>query len=183
MLIYLAQGDVSQRDHIEWTPALSLCWDMFCGFPPENKTEFKAITSSFIRYEQKAMGDTAVAIEITTYFRTDKSWVRDTLHVYNNLLTHEQYHLNLKEVYARKFRREISKLDLYMADRRNYNTIIKNIRTKIDVESIVAQRKYDEDTDHSRNLIEQKRWEKKIDDLLLSLEDYNESKCIIEFKK
>ena len=92
------------------------------------------------------------------------------------LLTHEKYHIKITELFARKAKQEIS--DLKILDKNKIEGIIKDIKTK----ERDFQKEYDYNTFHSYVLSEQKRYEKEVDSLLISLNKYENPKITIDDK-
>ncbi|MCL6272707.1 hypothetical protein M3P19_01740 [Muricauda sp. 2012CJ35-5] len=105
-------------------------------------------------------------IIIQSFFHPSRSYVYNNATNSPDLLKHELYHFKVTELYARKARKLVS--------------VLKN-PTKNDIDKIVGdiwlkernfQKKYDFDTFHSYVFSEQKRYEQKIDSLLLLLEKF-----------
>lgn len=89
------------------------------------------------------------------------------------LLTHEKYHIKITELFARKAKEKISKLNRF--DENKIEGIIRQAKK----EERKFQTEYDYNTFHSYVLSEQKRYEKEVDSLLNLLTEYKEPK--IEF--
>ena len=100
-----------------------------------------------------------------SYFDKYKSWGKKSTY---KVLSHEQYHFNIAEVFARILRKSI----------RDNNMKIESIQfsqffhLKLQ-QCKMMQEKYDAETNHSKNKIEQKRWEDEIDKQLDELNFYN----------
>jgi len=122
-----------------------------------------------------------VKFEAWSYMDTDKSWVLPGKET-NDLLNHEQKHLDISEIFARKMNLE---LDKYLYQERgcpsNYSTndISNEVRNLFDsiFNPLKDARKefneeYDDGANHGRDPIKQAGWTVKIDCLL---ENYHQS--------
>ena len=146
---------------ILWSKDYQLQWDDFRGLSKQS-TGVDASTECMIDFHKV---DNKYGV--FCYFIKNKSW-RIKKKETDYLLKHEQYHFNIAEVYARKFRKEIieSKLisnpkELEKADKENFNELMK------------TQNSYDKETNHSRIAEEQEKWEKDIDKQLEALNDFS----------
>jgi hypothetical protein len=103
---------------------------------------------------------------ISVGFYRYTSWNRDTT---CSILTHEQLHFDLAELYARKLRKHIAEL------RQNHNSEIyeySNIVAKIYEEWTQATNKYDQETFHGESKSKQEEWNEKIAKDMEGLKDY-----------
>lgn len=109
-------------------------------------------------------------------FHPSRSYVYDTEINSEELLTHELCHFKITELYARKARKEITKLNNFSKNR------IESIISKNQIEEQNFQQKYDYDTFHSYVYKEQKKYEKLVDSLIFSLEKYKKPKIKFDEK-
>jgi hypothetical protein len=107
-------------------------------------------------------------VEVTTCFHPSRSYVfaQDIRNI--DLLTHELYHFHISEYCSRLLRKEI-----FEKGNKITRKGIKNLNKKYYRLEDAMQDNYDEDTYHSYVLQKQKGWEEKVDNLLLSLEDFS----------
>lgn len=119
--------------------------------------------------------DNSVTVE--SLFYPSRSFVYKKNTNSTELLTHEKYHIKITELFARKAKQEIS--DLKTFDENKIEGIIKDVKTK----ERAFQKEYDYNTFHSYVFSEQKRYEKEVDSLLTSLNQYENPKIIIDDKK
>jgi len=107
-------------------------------------------------------------VEITTYFYRSKSYVFAQDIRNPDLLRHELYHFHITEYFSRLLRRTI-------VQSRNQITrkTIRNLNWQYYTLEDQMQQQYDEDSDHSYVLQEQRRWEIKVDSLLYSLHEFS----------
>lgn len=112
-------------------------------------------------------------VTIQSIFHPSRSFVYKKNTNSKELLTHEKYHIKITELFARKAKEKISKLNKF--DEKKIEVIIR----QAEQDERNFQRQYDYDTFHSYVLNEQKKYEKEVDSLLNLLTEYKEPK--IEF--
>lgn len=164
LLCVLLGAKVGER-YIVWNAEQKLSWDDFSGVADET-SEYKAITKSKISIGWDCT-DKVFAFEATAKFDKENSWKKD--HVTDELLAHEQLHFDLAELYARKMRKHFSKLPNGCALTTEQ---ITTITQQIIGEWGDREDLYDKETDHSKNPIEQARWEKMVRQELEALQRY-----------
>lgn len=113
------------------------------------------------------------SVRVQSLFHPSRSFVYKRNTNSKELLNHEKYHIKITELYTRKAKERISKLDKF--DVKKIQEIIK----QAEKEERKFQSEYDYNTFHSYVLSEQKRYERKVDSLLNLLIKYKEPK--IEF--
>lgn len=108
-----------------------------------------------------------IHIAVTATFYPDSSWmkVRDKW-----LLNHEQGHFDLCEVYARRIRREISKIT--STDYYAVSQSVVHIYNMFRNQEADAHQKYDAETEYGVNHAAQERWSKLIDTQLRESDRY-----------
>jgi predicted secreted Zn-dependent protease len=77
-------------------------------------------------------------------------------------LLHEQLHFDISEVFARKMAQEMSETKFTKNIKQEVRVLYKRILKELDA----FQRRYDSETDFSRNIEKQKLWQKQINSLL-----------------
>jgi hypothetical protein len=155
-------------DKIVWNKDYKLCWNDFKG-SPKNMDGIDAYTQSGIELQVDNN-----QCNVICSFDKKKSW-RIKKKETDYLLSHEQYHFNICEIYARKLRKQIIELNLI----HNQKELNKTFYLLLN-ESSKKQIIYDKDTKHSRNQEMQLKWEKDVDQQLQELNAFSESK--IEYK-
>lgn len=85
-----------------------MAFDDFRQKPPKNVKNTLAKSGIRIEYNYQIEGDSPPVFTIKTYFLKDQSWIilKDS-----NTLQHEKLHFDLAELYTRKIRKEIQKLN------------------------------------------------------------------------
>ena len=158
---YVHQGN---DELIQWNSSRRLSWNDFKAIPPKNAPN-AALTSSGIFIKFSFDGHT-LSYEISCNFDKNSSWGR----VKNDyILSHEQGHFDIAEIYARKLNQALK------AYRLRENSIGKDVNAiyqRITQELQQTQNQYDNETDYSRNFSQQKIWLKKIERELDSLPEY-----------
>ncbi|TRZ43991.1 hypothetical protein [Robertkochia solimangrovi] len=109
-------------------------------------------------------------VTIESLFHPSRSFVYKRNIFSEDLLSHEKYHIKITELFTRKAKKKIAKLDRY--DKERIEMIIDDMYA--DVHDY--QKEYDYNTFHSYVWSEQKRYEKEIDSLLNLLAEYKKPK-------
>lgn len=93
---------------ILWTENLELNYSDFQQNPPKNVRNTLARSGIRIEYNYQIEGSSPPVFTVKTYFLKDQSWIilKDS-----NTLQHEKLHFDLAELYTRKIRRDIQKLN------------------------------------------------------------------------
>jgi hypothetical protein len=146
---------------ILWTQNYSINWKDFKG-KPSKKEGFDAMTAYVIESEKKNN-----KLGIYCYFEKKKSW-RDKKKESVQLLKHEQYHFHLAEVYARKLRQQIIEQHL-TSNMKQIPKVFNESLRKLEIK----QKLYDKETNHSKVIEEQLKWEKIIETQLQELAAYS----------
>ena len=109
-----------------WSDHSKLSWDDFKGGIGTDEEEVAAATHCGIgfRTTSPATTDDKPGIEVYNLFYANKSWVKPDAKV-PEILTHEQGHFDLCEIYTRKLRSRLSKFDL-PANPQAFTTDIKS---------------------------------------------------------
>ncbi len=110
------------------------------------------------------------SVLVQSLFYPSRSFVYKKNTNSKELLTHEKYHIKITELFARKAKEKISKLNTLEKDK------IEHIIRQAEKEEQKFQKEYDYHTFHSYVFSEQKRYEKEIDSLLNLLTEYKNPK-------
>ena len=160
-----AQNDIiKKKDTLVWKSNI-LKWNDFQSPKNGSYNTISAASSTGIavigKYNDLKL---KYSCRVYAYFIKKKSWVNLAT---SYLLQHEQLHFDLTELYARKLRKEYSKMnqeDFIKNAAQKYNEISKKLYDYQDL--------YDLETNHSKNTLKQKEWEIKIKKELLEYEEY-----------
>lgn len=152
---------------ITWSDSYKLTWDDFKGGPKENSTA-AAITSSGIGFEysikQSVFRVVSFKTKVLACFYPEKSWYKAQL-ANAHILEHEQLHYDITELYARKFRQQLSRVKPSKTLKSELNALQESINKQLEN----RQHEYDSDTDFSRSPEVQEQWQELIKDELKKL--------------
>jgi len=160
------------NDSFSWHENYKLSWKDYKGRPNTN-IDAVALTASGITfsYSGTKVDNKQIAhnVLIEARFYPEKSWFKPE-NVNPHILSHEQLHFDITELYARKFRKRIAETNFT----NNIFSEMNKINDKVNQELDLVQNKYDIETNHSINPIMQKKWEEHI---------HNELKKLLKFRK
>lgn len=167
----IISGLQAQDVTIPWSSSYKLSWNDFKG-PIDENSEAVATTASGITfgYSLKMKGQSVEGFTTTvkTYFYPEKSWYKPK-QVDENVLAHEQFHFNITELFARKFRKKIAELKVSNTIKESLNTLHKRINKDL----AAMQKRYDAETNYSINKALQNKWQLFIAEELNRLKPYS----------
>lgn len=149
---------------IKWSGTNRLTWADYKARPDRNSDAAASTTTYLIVSYNISNSDFSFKIE--SKFSKSRSW---GLHKTVYILSHEQGHFDISEIFARKF---YKKLKEYRFNKRTYQQDLKRIYQAILDEKEEMQNEYDRETNHSINKEKQEEWLKKIANLLREYKDY-----------
>lgn len=153
-----------------WQEDYKLSWTDFKG-KPQNIGSAVAVTASGITFgfSIKERGSDVIGFttNVEAHFYPEQSWYKPE-RATNHVLGHEQLHYDITELYARKFRKEISRLQVSNAIKKELQDLHKTILKAL----AQTQDAYDSETDFSRQVENQLKWQQKIDLELKNLSDF-----------
>ena len=156
------------EDLIDWNASRRLTWADYKG-RPDPSSDAAASTTTYLAIEYK-IGSGSFGYKIQSRFSRTRSW---GLHKTDYILSHEQGHFDIAEVYARKLHKEMSG---YKFDKKNFQKDLKEIYDEVTEEKEEMQNRYDRETRHSINKTKQAEWLEKISDLLHEYESWADYK-------
>lgn len=127
-------------------------WDSFKGQPDMNSWA-SAMTATLIKLNMTS-NSKGVRVTVECVFVPSKSWVKPD-HKDYVLLLHENGHFQLRELYARMLRKELKELKI---NSKNAGRKIKRLYAKYHKKASRTNRKYDKQTNFSRNKNAQTKW-------------------------
>lgn len=161
-----------QKDEpvLSWNESYQLTWVDFKS-KPNNRVSATAVTASGITFGFSITESNSNPISFTTevhaHFYPEKSWFKSEL-ANNHVLGHEQLHFDITELHARKFRQHISKLKISNTIKKD----LRNLHNEMNKALEVMQNNYDAETNFSRHVEFQSKWQLYIDEELKKLSDY-----------
>ncbi|MDO6767978.1 MULTISPECIES: DUF922 domain-containing protein [Cellulophaga] len=146
-----------------WNANKKLKWSDFKG-EPQNKRA-AAVTASGLTYRFSTTKNkgrvVSVDFIVSSYFYPNKSWYRPEV-CDSIILSHEQLHFDITEIYAQKFRMRLEKAEFS----NNVKAEVKAIYKQINIELNDFQNLYDSETNFSRDREQQLLWSNKIAEAL-----------------
>ena len=143
------------QEQVPWTQNFRLSWDNFKGDVPLAASA-AATTASGISYDFSTFfknDELKIDFRVFAFFYPSRSWYKPT--VCNEvILSHEQLHFDITELYARKMRAEL----LQAKFTKNVKAEVREIYKRTLRQLNDFQNKYDSETDYSRNTIVQQKW-------------------------
>jgi Bacterial protein of unknown function (DUF922) len=148
----LAQGN--NEELLEWNASRKLTWADYKAAPnPSSDAAASTTTYLAIKYD---INSTGFSYKIDSRFSKTKSW---GLHKTAYILSHEQGHFDIAEIFARKLNQVMSE---YKFNKKTYQKDLKRIYDEVTREKEDIQEQYDRETNHSIRKEEQADWLKKI---------------------
>jgi hypothetical protein len=160
----LITAQENEADYIRWNANKPLTWKDYEG-RPDPTSDAAASTSTQLSIEFK-MSNSGFGYKIKSFFSKSKSW---GLHKSLYILSHEQGHFDIAEIYARKLHKQMSE---YRFNKKTYQKDLQKIYEKVTEEKVEIQNEYDKETNHSINKEKQSEWLKKIERLLKEYEPW-----------
>lgn len=155
---------------ILWSENERLSWDDFKG-TPTSTIDAAALTASGLTFDFSAKTTQIKLIEfkaiVEARFYPDQSWYRKE-YINSVVLAHEQLHFDITELYARKLRKRISEANFTIKIKRE----ISKLHNTINKELKEMQNRYDSESDYSRSLTTQQKWQAFVNRELDNLSKY-----------
>ena len=169
-LLFLLVGKNSNEETMTWDESQKLTWENFKADPNVN-SDAVALTASGITfgYSVKTTGRRIISFSATVdaHFYPNKSWyIKDKGD--DHILSHEQLHFDITELYARKFREQLKRLKVNQNLKKQLNRLHMAINEALNE----TQQRYDAQSNHSINTEMQKQWESFIANELKDSEQY-----------
>ena len=150
----------SNEEVLEWDPSRKLSWADYKARPnPDSDAAASTTTYLGINYN---ITSRSFSYKIYSRFSKTRSW---GLHKTAYILSHEQGHFDIAEIFARK-------LHEYEFNKKTYNKDLEKIYRDVTKEKEDTQNQYDKETNHSINKTEQLLWLKKIAAMLEEYADW-----------
>ena len=173
--LMIAFGILSHTNYLNYEKPLT--FDKYDQITFENFRGLEYFKKSLYGNERFAYVVTSVdsdiddnSVIVQSLFYPSRSFVYKKNTNSKELLTHEKYHIKITELFARKAKEKISKLNRFDENK------IEGIIRQAEKEERKFQTEYDYNTFHSYVLSEQKRYEKEVDSLLNLLTEYKKPK-------
>ncbi|MCF8272529.1 MAG: DUF922 domain-containing protein [Flavobacteriaceae bacterium] len=155
---------------ITWRESYKLSWNDFKGEAHKNEKAVAITASGFsFEYSIKQNVFRAVSFEakVEACFFSEQSWYKPEL-VNDYILSHEQLHYDITELYTRKFRQQLSQLKVSKTIKSDLESLHKLMNKQLES----RQNDYDAETNNSINKEAQLLWQQKIETELQTLVSY-----------
>jgi hypothetical protein len=166
MLSTLLAAQNKKEELLKWSADRKLTWDDYKA-KPNPASDAAATTTTHLAIEYNIKGG-HFNYQITSMFSKTNSW---GLHKTDYILSHEQGHFDIAEIYARKLHQRMSE---YKFNRKTYSKDLKKIYNDIIEEKSEMQELYDKETNHSINRKKQAEWLLKIEEMLDETAEYED---------
>ncbi|MDY8134048.1 DUF922 domain-containing protein [Aquimarina sp. 2201CG5-10] len=171
LVLFLTNNGYVER--FSYAEKSKLDWSDFRGKPDSNSS-FDSAVNTGITYQwayskdgDKDSAQVELKYEVESFCYPSKSWVKGG-QMTDYLLAHEQLHFDISELHARIMRKRLKEYKAGKNIRKDLNKMYKLVeRMRINM-----QERYDEETNHSRNRENQKKWEKKVETLMWYYRNY-----------
>lgn len=168
----------NEKETIEWIEDKKLTWEDFQGKIPNNGVDnFLAMNFGKLEFDMEYISSNIIKVSVRNVFDKTLSWSKSKN---QSLLKHEQLHSDIREVYARKIRKDVSNYTYNTV--RELNLYLEEVFFKWDSISNKTEGLYDEETNHSENEKKQEEWNLKIAQQLEELKEYSNPEIIITIK-
>ena len=159
-------GQGKNEELIPWKENKKLTWADYKG-KVRTGTDAAASTATYLGIEYN-FNKNGFDYKITCSFSKTKSW---GLHKTAYILSHEQGHFDIAEIFARKLNKRMSE---YVFNKNTFKDDLKDLYMKLTTEKDGFQNEYDKETNHSINKVKQAEWLKKIEDELKTLKNFSD---------
>ena len=149
---------------LEWSPSKKLTWADYKA-QPNPESDAAASTTTYLSIEYNITSN-SFGYKIQSRFSKTHSW---GLHKTPYILSHEQGHFDIAEVFARKLHKKMSE---YKFNKKTFQKDLKKIYDEVTDEKEKTQNDYDEETNHSINKDKQKEWLRRIEGMLEEYKGY-----------
>lgn len=161
LFTFVPAGILAQSNNeelLKWNAARKLTWADYKA-RPDPDSDAAASTTTVLNIEYN-ISNNSFSYKIKSNFIKNRSWGR---HKDAYILSHEQGHFDIAEIFARKLHKEMS---AYKFNSRTYQKDLKKIYEEVTDEKEETQNDYDRETRHSINKEKQAEWLKKIEKML-----------------
>lgn len=154
----------NNEELLEWSGSRKLTWKDYTA-RPDPGSDAAASTTSYLAIEYN-ISSNSFGYKIKSRFSKTRSW---GIHKTDYILSHEQGHFDIAEIFARKLNKKMSE---YKFNKRTYQQELNKIYQDILDEKEKVQNDYDKQTNHSINKEKQAEWLKKIENMLKEYKDF-----------
>ena len=150
-------------DTIFWSPTRKMTWADFTGTMPKTTKYSAQIFNNFeyIAPLKLENGELTINLQMKVYMLKSGSWTSSTsLSEYS--IAHEQVHFDLTKIVVERFKQRAKRL--LTID--NYDSELQLLFIEMYREMNRLQREYDDESNHSVNVLGQQKWQQFVDEEL-----------------
>lgn len=166
LLNFHVDSKAQNKNEIIWKEGERLSWKDFQGKP---EPRFAAASTTYKLVAKIGSEDKKTVFIVRAVFYKDQSWKKKKW-INESVLSHEQTHYDIVELFARKLRQKTSQLSA--KSNQELEKEFLALYGQTDKEMDEFQDLYDKETDGSMNGEKQREWEKKIKSGLDSLNNF-----------
>lgn len=149
---------------LDWSASRKLTWADYKS-KPNTESDAAASTTTYLGIHYN-ISSKSFSYQIESRFSKTRSW---GLHKTDYILSHEQGHFDIAEIYARILHKKMS---AYKFNSKTYQKDLKKIYEEVTNAKDEMQNKYDKETNHSIRKAEQAAWLEKIATMLEEYADW-----------
>lgn len=165
--LFLFQCKLYSQDTINWRPSYKLTWNDFEASPTATST-FGALSACSISYGFSYKNN-SLDFRVAAFFTRSLSWSKFKKD--SALLSHEQGHFDISELFSRKLKKAITE---YTVNTSTINQDFVSMFNKVWEEKKAYDSLYDKETGHARIFKKQREWNSKIATELNNLNNYKQ---------
>ena len=146
--------------NFSWKEHPKLSWDDYQGPVKATYEESAACTLSSIGF-RRSTPDRSGRVKVIVYnqFKVEQSWVKPDAKI-DSILTHEQGHFDLNEIYTRELTRRMKNVNVDSMDD------IMKVYNQLMAEYSAKQNEYETQTAHGTNIVQQQKWTAAMNEIL-----------------
>lgn len=153
-------------DTIFWSPTRKMTWSDFTGTMPKTSKYSAQIFNNFeyIAPLNLENGLLTINLQMKTYMLKSGSWTSST-NLSNYSIAHEQLHFDLTKIVVERFKQKAK--SILTVD--NYDSELQLLFIEMYREMNRLQKEYDDESNHSVNVLGQQKWQQFVDGELKGL--------------
>jgi hypothetical protein len=142
---------------LEWQPGTRLTWGDFTAPPPEHALHDAETSTGISASRWTCERGRMVVVGARAYFNRTKSFAL-AQRTDADLLTHEQGHFDLTELYARQLRERLRAIRCAAREPGAIQAAVDAAVQEVDQGFLAETERYDRETDHGRDRAGQQDW-------------------------
>jgi hypothetical protein len=150
-------------DTIFWSPVRKMSWSDFAGTMPKSSKYSAQIFNNFEYFAPLKLtdGELTISLQMKVYMLKSGSWTSSTA-LSDYSIAHEQLHFDIAKVTVERFKQKAKQI--LTID--NYDSELQLLFIEMYREMNRLQKEYDDESNHSINVVGQAKWQSQISDEL-----------------